>query len=908
MKKQDFPIVGFLLALCLSAPPPLVAEPLANPVARCADCVMVKHRGTYYMTGTGAEGEMLVSQNLTDWEAPIPFFQTQLNWTDAKHTADMHAPSLKYHNGEFYFHWNGIACATAENILGPYTDLDPDERFDGEIDPFLFIDEDGEFYFYTVKFDQGNVIFGQAMKNPITLKNQPVRLLDPRPESWETRDGQIIEGPEVARYRGRYFMLYAANHTRTSRGQYLIGCASADTPLGFGEASKYPYPVMEQSDERIAETAKTIIAWGANGGAEWSYSTYLPADNWMEPDFKKPEYWKTGTGAFGSPVKENSRIHNVGTKWSSGDIWMRMEFELSAPISTNLQLKLRHLGGAEVYFNGTTVYSTPHAAGPRLAALSPEDIDALHIGRNVVAVHSRGAGKERYIDVGLIDTGGQPGDDLIWNTGQPNLLRGPNGFEWFVAYFAIWNGGPHSQGINRVFFFDRELHVDGPTGSNPPQYQPRPYPATFADPMDSPGQLNRDDWECFGGEWQVANGQAETVSRRGTSIALLRAEPAINYLFQAWLKPLDGKKGACGIVAWHVDAKNSMVLYLDRRGKKLVCAKFLNGKKAVKNYPLHKHFDFSAYHKIRFEKNGGLAEIWVDDTRLTREEPLAVPADTPGIPGLFARQTHAAFDAVLYTVGWDEYDGRIRGWTSLDGNEKTVSIDKTNGLVLDAGTNRVVCTKGDWADRCEFSAQISFLNTQGAQQKAGVYPVYIDSENHLCVEIEPATHRLLVSGKRNGKEIPPMEKDLAGWNRLYLRTPTELHLKRPGRVSRVKFQFDTQQPLNFALQYRNRTGWKTVKNRVCEGTVLRFTPVETDAFRIKSMDDPIVRAHAWVESEPSVNVRIVKLRDKVLVMVNGKQELEIPGAWPKSQIGLSAENGAAAFNGMTCFQIRQGLL
>ncbi|RKX44241.1 MAG: hypothetical protein DRP64_06900 [Verrucomicrobia bacterium] len=904
MKNQNFPIVAILLAFCI--PPPLFtsAEQLSNPVAQCADCVMMKHRGTYYMTGTGAHGLMLTSQNLVEWEEPVSFFQTQLKWTDAKHTLDMHAPSLKYHNGTFYFYWNGIACATAGEILGPYTDASLTRRFDGEIDPFLFIDEDGRFYFYTVKFNRGNIIFGQEMKSPEKLKGSPVRLLDPRPESWETRDGHIVEGPEVVCYRDRYFMLYAANHTRTSRGQYLIGCAMADTPLGFNEESKYPYPVMEQSDERIADSAKTIIAWGANGGPEWSYATHPPEEDWIMPDFPESEYWPKGTGAFGWPVKENSRIHNVKTEWSSGNIWMLHEFELSSLPSENLQLKIRHLGGAEVYFNGAAVYSNPYRTGPRLAALSQEDINALHIGKNVIAVHCRGAGDECYIDVGLIDAGDQPEDDLIWNTGQPNLVRGPNGFEWFVTYFGMWNRGPHSQGINRTFFFDRELYVDGPTGSQPPQYQPRPYPATFSDPMDIPGQLSRKDWESSGGEWRVADGQAEVASQRGTAIALIRSEPAINYLFQTWLKPLENNRGDYGIVAWHVDGKNSVVIYLDGGSKKLVCAKYLNGKKEEKSYSLDEDFDFSAYHKIRFEKNGGLAELWVDDTRLTRDKPLAVPANTPGTPGLFARQTRAAFDAVVYTVGWDEYDNRIRGWNPLDGEEKQVAIGKTNGLVIDAGTNRVVCTKGDWTDRCEFSAQVSFLNMQD-HQKAGIYPVYIDAENHLCVEIDPAAHRLVISGKRNGEDIPPLEKDLAGWKRLYLKTTRELYLKRPARVSGVKLQFNKKQPLDFALQYRNKTGgWNAVKNKVLDGTVIKFTPVETDGLRVKSLDDRIVRAHAWVESEPSVNIRTVKLRDKVVIIVNGKQELEIPGAWPKSQVGLSAENCAATFNGITCFQIR----
>ena len=896
--KKSTPFVALLLCLAVSIAAP--ETPLLNPVARCADCVMLKHRGTYYMTGTGAEGEMLVSKNLADWEEPIPFFQTQLEWTDEQHTIDLHAPGLKYYNGTFYFYWNGIACATAEKLFGPYADLSLTQRFDGEIDPFLFIDEDGSFYFYTVKFDHGNIIYGQEMKSPLKLKNEAVRLLEPRLESWETRDGHILEGPEVIRYRNTYFMLYAANHTRTSRGQYLIGCASSDSPLGFNEESKYPYPVMEQSDERIADSATSIIA----RGAEWSFTTHPPADHWMEPDFEVATYWPKGNSGFGWPLIKSARNHTVKTPWKEPEIWLRKPFELPAPIPPNLQLQIRQLGSTEIYLNGKSVYSTHGQSGPRLVTLTPEDLEALRVGTNLIAVYSRERKDERYIDVGLIDPGAQPEDDLIWNTGQPNLVRGPNGFEWFVTYFAMWNRGPHSQGINRTFFFNRELHIDGPTGSRPPQYQPRPYPATFSDTMDYSGEFPPQQWNILSGDWIVANGQAEGTPLNRAAISLIRAEPKTHYLFQAWLKPFDSKTGDAGIVAWYADPRNNLLIHLDSRRKKLVCTQYTAGKKSIQTYPLGEGFNYAAYHKIRFEKNADLAEIWVDDTRLTLEAPLKLPHTTPGIPGLFAQQTRAAFDAVAYTIGWDEHSERIRGWKQVVGSQKNMILGKPEGLVLNAQKNRVVCTKGDGAEHYEFSVQLSFMESKNPRRKVGVFPVYIDPQNYLFVELKPKTHRMIVSGKRKGEKIEPIEKDLAGWERLYLKTQTELHLKRPGRVSSIKLRFNQKLSKDFALQYHTKIGgWKNVGNGMQKGETLKFTPVETDAFRVASSIDSIVRAHAWIESEPSINLRIVKLRDKVLIMINGKQELEIPGEWPTSQVGLSAENGTATFNGITCFEI-----
>jgi len=930
------------------------------------------------------------------------------------------------------------------------------------------------------------------MESPEKLKGKSVRLLDPRPVCWETLNGNILEGPEVVCYRDKYYMIYAANHTSTRYGNYLMGCAAADSPLGFNETSKYPYPVMEQSDERISDSAKTLIAWGANGGPEWRFTTKHPEKNWISPDFSESKSWQKGTGGFGWPVYKESRNHNVQTPWISSDIWMRLEFELSELPSKNLQLKVRHLDSVEIYFNGIQVHTNDRWAGPKLVELSKKDIDALRVGKNIIAVHCNGTRKEKYLDIGLIDAGNKLEDDLIWNTGQPNLLRGLNGFEWYMIYFAMWNEGPHCQGINRTFFFDRELYVDGPTGLRPPQYQPIPYPATFSDNFenhssDKISKLPKKDWECFGGEWRIAGNQVEVAGSwpinsppTGSVIALIRANPAENYLFQAWVKPLGNKKGKLGIVAWKADKNNYLIIYFDAFKKKLIYEICINGNQKSKSHSLPKDFNFSVYHKIRFEKNGRRAEVWIDDTCLTLDKPIKIPSVKPGLPGLFAKKIRAAFDAVIYTIGWDEYDNRIHGWKPVIGSKDNVKIYKKYGLVLDAHKNKVVCTKGDLLKCYEFSTQVNFMDktdmmakeqsTKNKVQKAGVLPIYIDEKNWLAVEVDPLTHRLIVTGRRRGKDIQRLEKDLAGWQRFYLRKPlpevpsnlhisasfcgeknsvdaaadgliatsskeslplfsfwdhlgtrewiqydfdeirkisgTEvvwyddertdgdcrifefwkllwwcddgtwqpvrlkkdstfattidklnvvrfetietkalkmkvkskkgfssglyewtvldsdsdsriefinMHLKRVGLISGVKLRFENHapfsSPMDLAIQYRDIKGnWKSVKKIKQEENIFNFKPVETDRLRLKLMVKPgthckVARAMAYVKYEPSFNIRSVKLPDKVLIMINGKQKLEIPGRWPESQVGVSAENCAAVFNGITCFQI-----
>ena len=59
-----------------------------------------------------------------------------------------------------------------------------------------------------------------------------------------------------------------------------------------------------------------------------------------------------------------------------------------------------------------------------------------------------------------------------------------------------------------------------------------------------------------------------------------------------------------------------------------------------------------------------------------------------------------------------------------------------------------------------------------------------------------------------------------------------------------------------------------------------------------------------METPGSFNLRAVKLKDRVILFVNGQQRLEIGGSWPASQVGLTSEGLACHFSGLTQFRIR----
>ena len=121
--------------------------------------------------------------NLIDWRGPFHAAAMDNSWAtgDAGRDSEIHASDFKYINGTFHHYWSvnfrdlrQIGHAVSHNPLGPYIEPVKDKWFSGRIDPYLFIDDDGKMYFYTVKFTDGNVIWGRRMDDPWTLTGEPV--------------------------------------------------------------------------------------------------------------------------------------------------------------------------------------------------------------------------------------------------------------------------------------------------------------------------------------------------------------------------------------------------------------------------------------------------------------------------------------------------------------------------------------------------------------------------------------------------------------------------------------------------------------------------------------------------------------------------------------------------------------
>ena len=135
---------------------------------------------------------------------------------------------------------------------------------------------------------------------------------------------------------------------------------------------------------------------------KWRHTTQRPAAEWSQPEFDATS-WAEGLGGFGSRGTPGAEI---GTEWTTADIWIRRSFELPARANPDgLQLLIHHDEDAQVYLNGKQVadlsgYTSDYEPIP----LTGDAAKALRPGVNVIAIHCHQTSGGQYIDAGLITT------------------------------------------------------------------------------------------------------------------------------------------------------------------------------------------------------------------------------------------------------------------------------------------------------------------------------------------------------------------------------------------------------------------------------------------------------------------------------------------------------------------------
>ncbi len=238
--KKTAPLLFSVLAIAGGAPALAETEltPLPDPPKPIlegftADPAIRNFGGTYYVYPTSdkpnwqtTDFSVWSSKNLIDWkkEPMILDVTKDLKWANI----EAWAPDCIERNGTYYFYFcakGKIGVATAKTPTGPFTDAlgKPLIVREGKvntntIDPYPFIDDDGQAYLYFGNGDSANVF--KLKPDMITLDG------DPR----EIRLKEFREGIVVFKRQGKYYFMWSVDDARSD--DYRVAYGIGETALG----------------------------------------------------------------------------------------------------------------------------------------------------------------------------------------------------------------------------------------------------------------------------------------------------------------------------------------------------------------------------------------------------------------------------------------------------------------------------------------------------------------------------------------------------------------------------------------------------------------------------------------------------------------------------------------------------
>lgn len=738
-------------AVCAAVIAPLTAgaENIPNPVIPdVADIGVLNYNGKYYLGGCRTDGDFYISEDLVNWSGPVHVIDMDNDWSRGSGCANnqIHSNDMVYHNGTVHAYWSvnywgddlhavHVVHSEASDPMGPYAEPVKDRWMDNRIDPKVFRDDNGDLYMYMVRFTEGNAIWVRKMKNYREFDDDVfMAQFNSLPATWERTDNVVAEGPWVMKYHGQYYMMYNANHTGGEWGNYQLGVAQAPSPTSFNHGNKYPHPVAGSNQNALDDNYVDLLAYSdGNFTPEFAYTTAATDNDWMKPGFDDSR-WEKGAPGFANRHIAGSTTYRRSTEWNTPTLRARKHFNITDR-KGNYALRLTHDGDIKVFINGKEIYAR-QGSDYRVVNLTAEQKKALAEGDNIIAIEaSEGRHGRKYLNVELFDMGGDMADpEIVWTPGQPNILRGPNGLEWWLIYMANGSGGRRSQYVDRVHFFGDKLWVDGISHPANPGFHPTPAMPAYGDTFDSDKGL--ENWAALDrNRWNVADGELK-LSGPGMAEAMLDENLASpSYLWEANIKASDGS----GVYAIYQDSANNVKIGFDKNTGSLAITEKNGGAVKVTNIPLYDDFRWDVYHRIRAERDGNDIAISLDEMRQPEIYESAI--EGMAVPGIYASQAGTAFDGIIYTVGFDDGNDRMNGWMATKGR---LTPTKRGA----SASGEFFATKGKPSTGYEFTAQVSDL-TDGTA--AGFYPLYIDSRNYVSAILDADRQQLVVTTVRNGK-------------------------------------------------------------------------------------------------------------------------------------------------------------
>ncbi|RXF72387.1 glycoside hydrolase family 2 protein [Arcticibacter tournemirensis] len=144
-----------------------------------------------------------------------------------------------------------------------------------------------------------------------------------------------------------------------------------------------------------------VLPNSQNQGQSWKYITAAPAASWYKASFNDSG-WSNSKGPFASAGTPDI---NIGTSWTSSDIWLRKQFrmgDLNTEDLNNLVFNLYHDDDCEIYLNGILAASIKGFSTYSIIPFNEVAKKALILnGTNTIAVHCHQDAGGQGIDVGI---------------------------------------------------------------------------------------------------------------------------------------------------------------------------------------------------------------------------------------------------------------------------------------------------------------------------------------------------------------------------------------------------------------------------------------------------------------------------------------------------------------------------
>ena len=928
----------FVSCYLLSVTGLIFSQNIPNPVLPyIADIGVMKYNGKYYLIGTRTCGGMYYTSDLVKWEGPIQAITMDNEWTrgTGANSCQINASDLIYLEGVFHLYWSvdywgrdrhivRITHAEATDPLGQYVEPNKETWMDNRIDIQVFRDDDGKLYMYMVRFTDGNTIWVRPMNDPRTPALPLIYQFASLPNTWERMDNSVAEGPWVIKYRDLYYMMYNGNHTGTGWGNYQLGVAVAESPITFNHGNKYCYPLLLSNQTILEEKYEDILLFNNGYETQFSYSEEVPAGKWTDISFDDSS-WKKGRPGFSSAKIEGSTMRKQRTEWTSDKLFTRKIFTVDKNEIGNLALRVHNDSAVKVFLNNELIFERTRQ-DHIIENLDPEKINKILVnGANILAVETVKRPRGGFLDISLFDLKDEIADDILYSPGQPNILRGLNGFEWWLIYMANKNREPRSQYINRIHFFGKTMYADNVTSTNTKGYFPTPTEATYRDVFDDNSKLGK--WTFQDKTWTVSDG--EMISETNSNALLNNSLKANSYLFEAGINTTT----KAGVFAWWLDKSNWVKIGIDAPNSTWYIQQCLKGKITTTSKPMFEGFKSGVYHTINVERDYNRIKVRIDNLTVTPELIVIDFMTGESVPGLFSENGTAKFDGIIFTKGWDEFDKNITNWgNSNSGDKKQGNFKITDSGLKVESKQPFQAFKGDYLQNYEFSIQVENVSNDGI---AGIYPLYIDKNNYVVAGFNSNTKQLDVKAVKDGITVFNQTISLENLKTHYadakytdqfekgytFNHPTwinEIWLNRVPVDNDNLFidnMFD-----KFNIEYLKDGKWhkfnnvntKIDNNRMYNS--MTFNPVKAESLRFTNSEasrhDGTIYRGSYIYKirvnelfSDSFNFRFVKRDNFMLILVDGREICKLEIEFPAAQIGIFSEDCQPVYNGVLRYDV-----